>query len=141
MKTERAVTATALLAITVLAARVAPAGTDPAEDPVARLGQQRYARNCAACHGPGGRGDGTFAKLLTVRPSDLTVLARNNGGAFPFDRVYDVIDGRDIIAAHGSRDMPIWGQRYEDVAGDGSETVVRGRILELIIYLGSIQAR
>jgi hypothetical protein len=52
--------------------------------------------------------------------------------------VYDAIDGR-VPAAHGSRDMPIWGTAFKGYVASGSETLVRGRILELILYLESMQ--
>jgi len=68
------------------------------------------------------------------------VLARNNGGAFPFERVYDAIDGRSMPRDHGDRKMPVWG-RYLKHEWPGSRTDqdVRGQILELIMYLRELQ--
>lgn len=43
---------------------------------------------------------------------DLTALAKNNNGVFPFDRVYQIIDGRREVLAHGPRDMPVWGRNF-----------------------------
>ena len=114
----------------------------------ADLGKQEYEATCAACHGPQGKGDGSYGELLKTRASDLTVLAKNNGGVFPVARVYDVIDGRQAVKAHGDRDMPIWGtqfsvkaaEHYVDVPYD-AEGIVRGRILALIDYLYRLQAR
>lgn len=120
------------------------------------IGSDEYRTSCLSCHGVGGRGDGPLAKFLTVKPTDLTALSKNNGGqypnlkagAFPFLRVYQVIDGRADVAAHGDRAMPVWGNRYlmeqpaPQVTGPfaGSyEKVVRGRILELVYYIQSIQ--
>jgi hypothetical protein len=40
-----------------------------------------------------------------VAPPDLTLLARNNGGVFPAERISGVIDGRIEIVSHGPRDM------------------------------------
>jgi hypothetical protein len=40
------------------------------------------------------------------------VLSKNNNGVFPLNAVYEVIDGRKSIKAHGTREMPIWGLRY-----------------------------
>ena len=48
--------------------------------------------------------------ILRVAPTDPTTLSRQNGGVFPFDRVYSVIDGRQAVKGHGSRDMPVWGK-------------------------------
>jgi len=56
-----------------------------------------------------GRGAGPVVTLLTQKPVDLTLLAKNNGGTFPFMQVYDTIDVREMPSAHGTREMPIWG--------------------------------
>lgn len=112
-------------------------------------GKREYESKCVVCHGPAGKGDGSYAELLKSAASDLTTLKRKNGGVFPVERVYAVIDGRDAIKSHGGRDMPIWGKDY------GNETVkaaeyyadmpydmdgyVRARILALIDYLNRLQ--
>jgi hypothetical protein len=51
------------------------------------------------------------------------------------------IDGRTVVSAHGSREMPIWGERFGEMGGGGSigEEVVRGNLLVLMEYLQSIQ--
>ena len=104
------------------------------------LGKERFERNCSICHGVDGKGGGSFAGILKVDPPDLTVLTKNNNGSFPFTEVYNAIDGRNAPLAHGREGMPIWGDRYKQVVEGGSETLVRGRILELILYLDSLQA-
>lgn len=104
------------------------------------LGRERFLTSCAACHGEDAKGTGIVANLLTAKPADLTRLSRNNGGTFPFGRVYDTIDGRSKHVAHGSREMPVWGKMWQaEGPYDHVETFVRGRILELIVYLRSIQ--
>ena len=120
------------------------------------IGSDEYRVSCLSCHGAGGRGDGPLAQFLTVKPTDLTSLARNNGGqypnlkagAYPFLRVYQVIDGRADVAVHGDRAMPVWGNRYlteqpmtplDGPYAGAYEKVVRGRILELVYYIQSIQ--
>ncbi len=108
------------------------------------VGGEEFQVSCAVCHGPNGRGHGSMARYLTVKPSDLTQLARNNDGRFPFLEVFQMIDGRQVIAVHGTRAMPIWGDRYKVEAAMkygpyDTETVVRGRILELVQYLEAIQ--
>ncbi|MEQ8965286.1 MAG: cytochrome c [Azospirillaceae bacterium] len=107
-------------------------------------GSMEYLASCAACHGAGGRGDGPVAQHLNVPPSDLTALAANNGGDFPFAEVLMVIDGRRMPTVHGERAMPVWGDRYSIEVGPEmgpQETgdVVRGRILALAQYLEAIQ--
>ena len=108
------------------------------------IGAEEYRTSCASCHGTEARGDGPLAEFLTVRPADLTVLSRDNGGEFPLDRVFETIDGRRAVKGHGERDMPVWGARYqEDVDGMlgpfGSEMAVTARILLLVFYLQSVQ--
>jgi mono/diheme cytochrome c family protein len=127
------------------------APTDAEETTVdsARIDYSRaeYLSNCAGCHGPSGQGDGHFRDYLTRVPADLTVLSRNNGGVFPYQRLYEVIDGRSAMAAHGGRDMPIWGADYRAQAvtmagppySPRPETYVRHRIGLLLDYLYRIQ--
>ena len=115
------------------------------------IGKREYMSNCVVCHGQGGKGDGSYSDLLKKPATDLTVLKKNNGGVFPFERVYAVIDGRDVVAGHGDREMPVWGRDYSaatakaaeyyiDVPYD-TEMYVRGRILALIDYLNRLQAK
>ena len=106
---------------------------------VIAAGKQRFERNCGICHGIDGKGGGAFAEILKVDPPDLTVLARRNHGSFPFTDVYNAIDGRNTPLAHGQEGMPIWGDRYKQTVEDGNETLIRGHILELILYLESLQ--
>lgn len=111
-----------------------------ADEAVEKSGQIRFDQYCAVCHGTSAKGDGPFAALLTKRPADLTALAKRNGGEFPFGHAYDTIDGRNMLTAHGSREMPIWGKEMKDV-GQGGETGLRGRLVETLIYLRSIQIK
>ncbi len=114
------------------------------------MGELEFRNNCAVCHGPVGLGDGPMAAVLSKPPGPLTTLAARNDGQFPTERVIQIIDGRADVKAHGSRDMPIWGDRYSveayDIAAPGAqtlarETYVRGRIAELVLFLQSIQSK
>jgi mono/diheme cytochrome c family protein len=111
-----------------------------ADEAVEKSGKIRFEQYCSVCHGVSAKGDGPFAALLTKPPADLTTLAKRNSGEFPFGRAYDTIDGRNMLTAHGSRDMPIWGKEMKE-AGLGGETGLRGRLVETLIYLRSIQAK
>jgi mono/diheme cytochrome c family protein len=114
-----------------------------ADKDVIAAGKQEFRHSCVLCHGLDGRGESvmTTMNLLTVKPPNLRTLQQRNKGAFPFWQIYRVIDGRQEIMAHGSRDMPIWGDvfiRQEDgkIADDA---LAVGRILQLLYYLESIQ--
>jgi mono/diheme cytochrome c family protein len=115
------------------------------QEEIAKAGRPTYEQYCAVCHGPAGKGDGGAANILTVKPADLTQLSKKSGGEFPFWRMYRIIDGREEeIKGHGSREMPIWGKELRATAGSGNpgaESAVRGKILELIYYLQSIQEK
>jgi len=113
-------------------------GTAQAED----LGKDEYMNSCATCHGEMAKGAGPLAELMTVPVPSLTNLSAQNDGVFPMLRVIHTIDGRPGIKGHGYP-MPVWGKRFEadiEAAGPyGSETLIRGRILSLALYLESIQ--
>lgn len=111
------------------------------------LGKGEFESRCASCHGMGGRGDGPMKPFLTVAPSDLTTIAKRNGGAFPEQLVWEMIDGRSSISIgpHGSREMPVWGQEFRDQAkrrGDQNpEWSTRNRIVALLAYLNGMQQK
>lgn len=118
---------------------------DPAR-PKIDLGKQEYQAKCALCHGDEGKGDGPYQGQLSHTVPDLTTLARRNGGVFPFQKTYEIIDGRAELKAHGMREMPIWGERYRAESFGTSDThvpesYVRARILALNEYLYRLQAR
>lgn len=105
---------------------------------------------CAVCHGTGAVGDGPVAKDLIRAPANLKLLGKNNGGVFPEERIYKVIDGREEVMGHGNRDMPIWGSWFKFVArsegGDGSddetsEVIVALRIQGMIEYIRTLQQK
>lgn len=104
------------------------------------LPNEDYVRYCASCHGVSGRGDGPVADQLKIRPADLTRLTRRYGGAFPFEHVRRVIDGRPYpqssIRAHGPAEMPVWGHRFEIESGSH---IAEQRILRLTRYLQTLQ--
>lgn len=130
--------------VTVAAVLWLTAATGRAQqEEVVKAGRPIYEQYCAVCHGREGKGDGGAANLLSMKPADLTQLSKNNNGAFPFWRVYGVIDGRQEVKGHGTSDMPFWGAEFRAEAGTNpaAQSLVRGRILELVYYLQSIQAQ
>jgi mono/diheme cytochrome c family protein len=83
----------------------------------AAAGEVVYFRYCAACHGKTLKGDGPVASGLVKKPIDLTLLASQNGGTFPFDKVAAMIDGRETTRMHGNPDMPVWGEVFAVSSG------------------------
>jgi len=49
------------------------------------VGRTEYLSSCAACHGTDAKGSGPVSKELKTPPADLTILAKNNNGVFPYD--------------------------------------------------------
>jgi len=105
------------------------------------MGRSAYYRYCAACHGLEAKGHGIVANALSPRPPDLTTMARRRGGRLDRQELVDIVDGRNTVSAHGSRDMPVWGERFGRGIDDPSERedVAKGRIKVIVHYLLSIQ--
>lgn len=119
-------------------------------------GKAVYEEKCAGCHGMTGKGDGPVAQFLIRPAGDLTTIARRNGGQFPNELVWDIIDGRnaETQGPHGTREMPIWGQEFREEAlrgrrgaGPGPglasspEWHTRNRIVALLDYLQTLQVK
>jgi mono/diheme cytochrome c family protein len=98
-----------------------------------------FKQYCAVCHGTEGKGDGPAASALKKRPADLTQLTRKNNGTFPELHVMNFIMGQDVVASHGSRDMPIWGDSFRSLSPNDQE-IVRLRVNNLMEYVKSLQA-
>ncbi len=102
------------------------------------LGKLQYQASCAACHGIDAKGNGPVSKELKTSPADLTVLAKNNNGVFPYNMVYQMIDGRNtMVGSHGTREMPIWGYRF----GPAQAFRFKKHILAVIDYLKGVQEK
>jgi mono/diheme cytochrome c family protein len=130
--------------IVALAGLLATAGAGAQENDDFHLGEIEYEISCLSCHGIDGRGDGPDAAHLDTKPADLTSIARANGGVFPAERLALVIDGRELLAAHGAREMPVWGERYRvpvpGVEGEFDfEADARAKIDALVRYIEGLQ--
>jgi hypothetical protein len=85
--------------------------------------------------------------MFTTRPTDLTTMAKKNGGVFPTQRAYEIIDGRQNVEAHGPRAMPVWGRDYRAKVPDLESyydlrtTIAQAKILALVDYLFRIQEK
>lgn len=103
-------------------------------------GQEMYKTYCAVCHGTEGKGNGPAAQALKVPPTDLTGLAAKNSGKYPSLKVSAIIRGEDVLAAHGTKDMPIWGNLFWEMSA-GHQGEVEQRIANLNQYLESLQKK
>jgi len=110
----------------------------PAVPPVTEAadGAALFRTYCANCHGTAGRGDGAMAGQLRRLPPDLTSFAVRNGGVFPAERVRQVIDGTGV-AAHGDREMPVWGAVFKRSSGSN----VAARVDAIVRFLEALQQR
>ena len=122
----------------LLAAAALPAGEETPNAGLTSVGKGVFKSYCASCHGVEAKGDGPIAEYFRVPPTDLTLIAQENEGDFPFDEVVKLIDGREPLRAHGS-DMPVWGDVFQNVEGGGEEEAVRQKIKSLTHFLWSIQ--
>jgi mono/diheme cytochrome c family protein len=113
-------------------------------------GKLAYERYCASCHGISGKGDGPLAKLQPKPPADLSQLRSLHGGRFPSSVIFEKIDGRNEVAAHGPRTMPIWAKVFKEQEAEAPPCednecfytkFWRGRILAIITYIRTLQER
>ena len=106
----------AMAATFVLAVGFADQGGSKVVIPVGKTnptdGKQMYTSYCAPCHGVDGRGHGPAASALKEPPSDLTGLAKANHGKFPETHIISVMRFGTEVQAHGSAEMPVWGQIF-----------------------------
>lgn len=101
-------------------------------------GQVLFEHYCAVCHGKDAKGTGPAADALKKTPADLTQITRKNSGKFPEVHVMRVIKGDDTVGAHGSRDMPIWGELFTSLS---SKEATELRVNALMKYVASVQAK
>ncbi len=103
-------------------------------------GKGMFTNYCAACHGAEGKGNGPAAEALKTPPSDLTALSKNNGGKYPAFKVASAIRGESAVGAHGSKEMPVWGDLFRAISG-GHQTEVDQRVANLVSYVKSLQSQ
>ena len=112
-----------------------------ANDDVAE-GRRYFIQYCASCHGHDGLGDGPVAKSLATPPANLRMLGDKYGMPLPAHRIAELVDGRDSARAHGSHEMPVWGEKlYEMGQGERGEYGIGEIIGKIIAYLDTIQDR
>ncbi len=113
----------------------------PTRASLAITGANNFAQYCVACHGKDAKGTGTLAATLNPKPADLTLLSKNNGGTFPRDMVFQIIDGSQKVKGHGGGDMPQWGTTFLASMGSDNKDAVKRRIDSLVDYLETLQVK
>jgi mono/diheme cytochrome c family protein len=103
-------------------------------------GKEMYTSYCAVCHGTDGKGNGPAAEALKTPPPDLTILSKNNAGKYPALKVSSAIRGDARVAAHGSKDMPVWGHLFRSISR-GHDSEVDQRVANLVSYIESLQSQ
>jgi mono/diheme cytochrome c family protein len=114
--------------------KVSPTPTSPAS------GKQMFEQYCASCHGKDGKGGGPAVAALKTPPPDLTTMAKRSSGTFPELRVYGTIYGDIELAAHGSKDMPVWGAVFRSMARDGG-AATQMRVANLTNHIRDMQTK
>jgi mono/diheme cytochrome c family protein len=104
-------------------------------------GRDSFEFYCASCHGPTGTGNGPVASSLKTTPTDLTLLARRNGGGFPRERIVRLVKGEEagMTEVHGSSEMPVWGPVFRFL--DPSDARVQRRIENVVAYIETLQVK
>jgi mono/diheme cytochrome c family protein len=106
-------------------------------------GAQLFHQYCASCHGEKGNGNGPVAPYLKVKPLDLTTIAQRREGEFPEEQILRIVAGDENPPGHGTRTMPVWGDRLQDdlIGGASKAVIARGRVAFLVDYLKTIQSK
>lgn len=139
------ISTTTFAAVLGLSSLASGASADPNTD----FGKIEYESNCASCHGLSGKGDGPLSDVFRNKAPDLSTLSKRNEGVFPAQRVYEVIDGRKEVEAHGPRTMPVWGREYQSAVPDLVEwgyidfgrSIAHARVASLVDYLFRMQKK
>ena len=128
-------------AVVSLAASAASAQPQIKQEPIKNVNASNapamFNTYCAPCHGKDAKGTGPAAKALVKAPADLTTIAKRNNGTFPEVKVKRYIEGADEVAAHGSRDMPMWGSLFRDLNRDTAMI----RVQALNDYIKTLQTQ
>ncbi len=83
-----------------------------------------------------------MAKTLVTPPANLRKLGDKYGMPLPAHKIAEFIDGRDTPRAHGTHEMPVWGEKfYEMGQGERGEYGIGEVIGKIIAYLNTIQDR
>ena len=125
---------TVCVALLMLVCGKALAGSDDVVQ-----GRAIYLHYCVSCHGLNAEGNGPVAPSLKTPPVNLRLLSDLYGNPLQEDKVARAIDGRAEVAAHGPREMPVWGPIFDEISWDGAPGSVR--IYNVTRYIQSLQQK
>lgn len=136
MKNQRA---RAFLSVGVVLLSVA--GSARSADYMSMSGKELYGRFCAACHGVEAHGDGPVAASFKIQVPDLTLIAHRHRGTFSIESIQRFIDGRNVVNAHGTRAMPVWGEEFTraEIGDPETERATHRMIARIAEFLAGIQ--
>ncbi|MGP0071039.1 MAG: c-type cytochrome [Bryobacteraceae bacterium] len=116
----------------------------PRRPQVNAAGKELFHQYCSVCHGVDAKGNGSLYdaraadKSVRMPPADLTLLGQRNAGEFPAACVRDAIYSKGPIPAHGTPDMPAWGDVFYNLKSDPK--LIEARVRNLTAYIESLQA-
>jgi len=112
------------------------------DTPGTASGAALFRINCAGCHGTDARGNGSVAEFINAPVPDLTRISVRNGGEYPTERIFQVIDGQSGTNVHGERHMPIWGYEFFGPEADDAKAHLTAsqKVDRLVHYLRVLQA-
>jgi|ERR1035437_8779396 mono/diheme cytochrome c family protein len=141
----------AILSFTIGVGLVAYAKQAPKARVDVAAGKELFREHCSVCHGLDAKGTGSLYDPSAAGngqrdaevsrgtpPADLTVLSERNAGKFPAARVTDAIYSKGSIPAHGTPDMPAWGDVFHNLKSNPK--VIDARVRNLTAYIESLQS-
>jgi mono/diheme cytochrome c family protein len=129
------------MSVGLVVAAQTPAKTGPKANIAA--GKELFLQHCSVCHGVEAKGNGSMYDPESaeperrVPPANLTIFSEQNAGKFPADRVRDAIYFKGSIPAHGTPEMPAWGNVFYLLKS--RPKLLEERVRDLTAYIESIQ--
>jgi len=133
---------TLFLLLSLLSSSAGHASGDHSQNPSARIPSKarRFFNTTAHLPRIGCTRPWTTSSALKHSSPDLTLISQRNDGKFPYQRVKEIIEGKQPAPlAHGDQEMPIWGPIFHQVEADQDWGEVR---LDAVTrHLASIQQK
>ena len=127
----------------LLGASALTVGAQEAMGPGGRVitGKGQYGLHCAQCHGRGGKGDGPMSGAMKTPPADLTMLAKNNGGTFPTDKVIESIRSNSSIPAHAALAAQLRSSTDSGFGANFTPQQIQQKVKLIADYLKTLQVQ